>query len=184
MAILAPRLLTSIVCVSSLKIEPRSSMPLIVTGISVATRVLSRAETHFLRPLASRLPAQGKQARHVVPWRNGWPTPPPYCGKVFEIRFQNLSDKFNVSIRSNRERTIFSRKSLFSSQGTWSDSAHRPMAETDHPLYPYLSSLNCLGFLPIWRRHKRGFVHFCLTAASLKESTGQYLDLLLPILTV
>ena len=140
MAILAPRLLTSTVCVASLKIRSCSSIPLIVTGMVTATRVLSRLKTHVLfrtslgrsarvpRTLDSRLSTKGKWALRVVLWENGWLTPPPCCGEVFEEPFQDLSDKFNVSMPLNQEQTIFSRNFFFSFQGTWSDLAHRLLA--------------------------------------------------------
>src|SRR5208282_4259617 len=77
------------------------------------------------RTLASRFPTVGKCALHVVLRRNGCSTPPPCCGEVSEEPFQDLSDKFNVSIPLNQEQTIFSRNFLFSLQATWSDLAHR-----------------------------------------------------------
>src|SRR5271157_4845572 len=69
------------------------------------------------RTLASRFSTPGKYALHVVLWRNGWTTPPPCCGEVFEKRFQDLLDKLNVSIRSNQDQTIFSRNFFHSNQG-------------------------------------------------------------------
>jgi hypothetical protein len=53
--------------------------------------------------------------------RDGWPTPSPSGGEVFEELFQILSGKFTVLIPSNQDHTIVSWNFFFGLQRTWSD---------------------------------------------------------------